>query len=164
VQAAQPIFAAQDDEKLKEPLADIVKRISKVIEDFGNFTKYVLIYRALSPMPSQPYVFAIYCLPFMKISPSAHLNSINTRILTLSRSMYYKKSNAKTKITHLLRANDHKGKLEGFKTEFALVKEELKTYLEICHIKISGKISDKVDEASTKLDMILARLGPGGGM
>lgn len=40
IKSAQPIFAQQDDEELKGPLEDIVKRISKIIEDFGNFTRY----------------------------------------------------------------------------------------------------------------------------
>ena len=39
-----------------------------------------------------------------------------------------------------------------------MVKEELKTYLEICHIKLSSSISEKVDDATSKLDKILERL------
>jgi hypothetical protein len=35
IKSAQPIFAQQDDETLKVPLADIVTRISGIIEEFG---------------------------------------------------------------------------------------------------------------------------------
>lgn len=61
-------------------------------------------------------------------------------------------------VDKILRASQTKDKLADFKDDFLLAKEELKTYFEVCHIKLSSAISDKVDQASSKLDEILSRL------
>jgi hypothetical protein len=58
----------------------------------------------------------------------------------------------------MLRSNDTKEKLSAFKEDFLLTKEEFKTYLAVCHIKLSSSISTKVDDASGKLDEILSVL------
>ena len=57
-----------------------------------------------------------------------------------------------------LRASQTKEKLAGYKDDFLLAKEELKTYFEVCHMKLSSTVSDKVDRATDKLDEILSHL------